>query len=168
MLLHMKLVSIISTAQKEKPVFYLFLHQHNFHPRWISVKMDPVNKNWFHPYMSTKIFNPFPVHIYMLRCSTSVWRLTCTSRLETALPSPLTWLFRFSFACFHSDMVCVSSSSSVKLDPWLPSCHTLRTRRRMFSRLQQYIKWRTSIIWESMLQSEEKTYCFWKDLWFGN
>lgn len=73
---------------------------------------------------------PIPVHNLHACGNKSVWILTCTSCLETVLPSPLTRLFRYNLASFHADMVCVSSSSSVNLDPWVPSCQTLRTSRR--------------------------------------
>lgn len=42
---------------------------------------------------------------------------TWIKRLENAVPSPLFCLFRYDFPSFQADMVCVSSSSSVRLDP---------------------------------------------------
>lgn len=52
------------------------------------------------------------------------WKLTWTSCLETAPPCPIIWLFIYAFASFQAAIVCVFNSSSVNLEPLLPSCHT--------------------------------------------
>jgi hypothetical protein len=48
--------------------------------------------------------------------------LTCMRCLGRARTCPSICLFRYDFPSFQADIVCVSSSSSVKSDPLFPSC----------------------------------------------
>lgn len=71
--------------------------------------------------------------------TTQISRLTCMSRLETALPCPLIWPFRYDFASFQAEIVCVSSSSSVRLELWLPSCQPHQTHQSSYVKGLEHI-----------------------------
>ena len=76
------------------------------------------------PSMLTSILQHYtslqPCYIRLLACKRKT--VTWTSWIGNALPCSLFGLFIYNFASFQADIVWVSSSSSVRLDPWVPSC----------------------------------------------